>query len=116
MDFMEGVLHRHPKETYAITNYRVLSIDRLTAALAMALPIKDTEIVVMSRRSESGGFTTGVYHEGFYGGRRVGASTQVGETVFLTNGVKRITPGGVKDPEGVKSLFETIKRSEFRRS
>lgn len=78
MDFMEGVLHRHPKETYAITNSRVLAIDRLTAKLAIALPIKDTDITVMNRHSESGGFSAGVYHEGFYGGMRVSSSTEVG--------------------------------------
>lgn len=111
IDFMEGVIHRHPKQTYAITNYRVLAIDRLAGRLTIALPIKDTEITVMNRRSESNGYTVGMYHEGMYGGRRMSTSTEVGEIVFITNGVERIKLGGVKDPSGVKNLFETIKKS-----
>ena len=113
IDFMEGIIHRHPKSTYAITNYRVLAIDRLTAKLAISLSIKDTEVIVMNKHSQSEGYAMGTYHGGMYGGRRVGASTEVGEVVFLTEGVKRITLGGIKDPSGVKNLFDTIKKSEF---
>ena len=110
MDFKEGVIHRHLDKTYLITNLRVLAIDVLNGKIAVSLPIKETDLVVMDRDTSSSSVGGGVYHGGVYSGSRSGSSTSVGTLAFVSNGVERIKLIGVGDPQGIKNLFLTIKK------
>jgi hypothetical protein len=110
VDSKEGLIHRHVDKTYLITNERVIAIDVQTGRVLVSLPIRDTDVVVMDRRSSSTSVASGVYHQGAGSSVRSGKSTSIGSVVFLTNGVERIRLGGIGDPEGVKNLFAAIKR------
>ena len=110
MDFKEGVIHRHVDKTYLITNLRVLAIDVLDGKIAVSLPIRDTDLVVMDRHTNSSSVGSGVYYGGVYSGGRSGSSTSAGTLAFVMNGVERIKLIGIGDPQGVKNLFLTIKK------
>ena len=110
LDSKEGLIHRHIDRAYMITNQRVLALDFQTGRVMISLPLRDTDLVVMDRHSSSTSYGSGVYHQGMGTSMRSGKSTSVGSLVFLTNGVERIRLNGVGDPEGVKSLFTTVKR------
>jgi len=111
VDSKEGLIHRHLDKAYLITNQRVIAVDMQTGRVMISLPIHDTDVVVMDRRSNSTSVGSGIYHQVIGSSVRSGKSTSVGSVIFLTNGVERIRLNGVGDPEGVKSLFISIKRN-----
>ena len=115
VDSKEGLLHRHLDKAYLITNQRVLAVDMQTGRVVISLPIHDTDVVVMDRRSSSTSVGSGIYHQGAGSSVRSGKSTSIGSIVFLTNGAERIRLNGIGDPEGVKNLFTAIKK-ESRQS
>jgi hypothetical protein len=110
VDSKEGLIHRHINKAYLITNERVIALDMQAHRVMISLPIRDTDLVVMDRRSSSTSVGSGVYHQGAGSIVRSGSSKNVGTLVFLTNGVERIRLGGIGDPEGVKNIFSMIKR------
>ena len=103
-------MHRHLDKAYLITNERVIVVDVPSGRVILSLPIRDTDVVVMDRRSNSTSVGSGIYHMGAGSSTRTGKSKAVGSLVFMTHGVERIRLNGVGDPEGVKNLFATIKR------
>ncbi len=110
LDTHEGVLHRHLKSSYYVTNMRVLAVDRVENRVVVSIPIRETDAVVMDRHTASNSFGGGTYHGGVYTSTRAGSSRSVGTIVFMTNGVERIKLMGIGDPEGVKNLFNAIKK------
>ncbi len=114
IDSKEGLLHRHLDKAYLITNQRVLAVDLQTGRVVISLPIHDTDVVVMDRRSSSTSVGSGIYHQGIGSSVRSGKSTSIGSVVFLTNGAERIRLNGVGDPQGVKNLFTAIKKERMQ--
>jgi hypothetical protein len=110
VDSKEGLIHRHLNKAYLITNERVIVVDVQSGRVIISLPIRDTGVVVMDRRTNSTSVGSGIYHMGAGSSTRSGKSTSMGSLVFMTNGVERIRLNGIGDPEGVKNLFATIKR------
>ena len=110
LNIKEGIIHRHVEKAYAITNQRVLAIDAINNRVAISLPLRQTDLVVMDRRTASQSAGSGVYNSGVYAGTRSGSSRSIGTLVFMAQGIERIRLGGVADPEGVKNLFYSIRR------
>jgi hypothetical protein len=109
-DFKEGLIRRHVERAYVITNRRVIALDMVAGRVIVSLPIRDTDIVVMDRHTGSTSTGGGTYHEGMSTSIRTSNSKSVGTIIFMTNGVERIRIGGIGDPDGVKNLFNSIKR------
>lgn len=110
-DFREGIIHRHVDRAYVITNQRVVAIDTVNRTIVASLPLRQTDLVVMDRHSSSTSTGVGNYHGGAGTSVRSGTSRTVGALVFLENGVERIRLGGIGDPDGVKNLFISLKRT-----
>ncbi len=110
-DFKEGLIHRHVEKAYVITNQRVVAIDIVNRAVIVSLPLRDTELVVMDRHSSSSSTGVGSYRGGMGTSFRTGTSRSIGSLVFIENGVERIRLIGLGDPDGVKNLFTSLKRS-----
>jgi hypothetical protein len=109
-DFKEGIIHRHVDRAYVITNHRVVAVNTITRTVAASLPLKQTDLVVMDRRSSSTSTGVGSYHGGAGTTVRSGTSRTIGTLVFLENGIEKIRLGGIGDPDGVKNLFVSLKR------
>jgi hypothetical protein len=110
-DFKEGLIHRHVDRAYVITNRRVVAIDIVNQTVAASLPLWQTDLVVMNRHTSSTSTGAGTYHGGFDSSVRTGTSRTVGTLVFITNGIERIRLGEIGDPDGVKNLFVSLKRT-----
>jgi hypothetical protein len=76
----------------------------------VSIPIRDADLVVTDRHSSGTSIGGGTYHEGMSSSVRTNTSKSVGTIIFMTNGVERIKLGGIGDPDGVKNLFNSIKR------
>ena len=109
-DFKEGLIHRHVERAYVITNRRVIALDMVAGRVMVSIPIRDADLVVMDRHSSGTSVGGGTYHEGMSSSVRTNTSKSVGTIIFMTNGVERIKIGGIGDPDGVKNLFNSIKR------
>jgi len=109
-DFKEGLIHRHVERAYVITNRRVIALDMVAGRVMVSIPIRDTDLVVMDRHTGSTSTGGGTYHGGMSSSIRSSTSKSVGTIIFMTNGVERIKLGGIGDPDGVKNLFNSIKR------
>jgi zinc-ribbon domain len=109
-DYKEGLIHRHVERAYVITNRRVIELDMVAGRVIVSIPIRDADIVVMDRHTSSTSTGGGTYHEGMSSSVRTSSSRSVGTIIFMTNGVERIKLGGIGDPDGVKNLFNSVKR------
>ena len=109
-DYKEGLIHRHIERAYIITNRRVIALDMVAGRVMVSIPIRDTDIVVMDRHTSSTSTGGGTYHGGMSSSIRNSSSRSVGTIIFMTNGVERIKLGGIGDPDGVKNLFNSVKR------
>jgi hypothetical protein len=112
LDIHEGVIHRHVKASYYITNLRIFALDRLENKLVISLKIADTDLVVMNRHASSNSVGMGMFHDGVYAGNRTGTSRSIGSLVFMNQGIERIRLDGIDDPEGVKNLLHDQERSQ----
>jgi hypothetical protein len=110
-DFKVGLVHRHVERAYVITNLRVVAIDIVNDVVVVSLPLREADLVVMDRHSSSTSTGIGSYHSGVGTSVRSGTSTTVGTLVFITNGTERIRIGGIGDPDGIRSLFPSLKHS-----
>ncbi len=93
---------------------RVLAFDELNGSMIVAIPIAETDMAVMNRRtsSNSTGGSYGVYGMSAFDSHRV--SRSIGTLAFTLNGIRRITFGGIADPQGVKNLFTSIKKETIK--
>lgn len=111
--FSKGLMHRHLTFTEVVTNIRAMCIDDENVKLVGYIPLKIAEVFVDKEHREYSGVHTGVEARGMYGGTSSGTSATYGNVNFMSNGRIILTFFNVKDPNGLKSLINTSKKSSM---
>jgi hypothetical protein len=114
----KGVFKKQVLEKWLITNYRAMKIDFMSNKVArVGLLISDA--VVMNKRRDTSGSRTGVFTgavRGVFGGVSVSSSSStsrtVGDLIFMIAGKEVIRFPQISDPDGVKKLIDTIKKTQ----
>ncbi len=116
----EGIINRHVRMLFALTNFRAIQYDFKTHECGRVFLSTVDDIVVMNQHRESDSQSSGTYRRtGNYtgtSGERSTTSRIVGDVVFMADGRSMIQFSHVTDPEGLvrlaKAACDDIKEAE----
>ncbi|MGI0026604.1 MAG: hypothetical protein ACREAD_02035 [Nitrosopumilaceae archaeon] len=115
----KGLIHKHLKQLWAITNYRIFNYDAETNQITGLLMMSDLEDpVVMNTHRVSNSTRVGSYSSfsrgfGISSGKSSSKSVTVGDLVFMSGGRPFITWSGITDPNGLKRMVTAIKKELY---
>ncbi len=121
--FDEGIINRHVKVLYALTNFRAIEYDFKSHECGRVFLSNVDDIVVMNQRRESDSQSSGTYRRtgtymGTSSGERSTTSRIVGDVVFMADGKSMIQFSHVIDPQGLvrlaKAACDDIKEAKKR--
>ncbi len=119
----EGIINRHVKVLFALTNFRAIEYDFKSHECGRVFLSNVDDIVVMNQHRESDSQSSGTYRStGPYtassSGERSTTSRVVGDVVFMADGKSMIQFSHVTDPQGLvhlaKAARDEIKEAEKR--
>ena len=114
-----GIFQKRFSRLIAITNFRIYIFDFKSNRMTGLLMMSDLDdIVVMNTYRSFNSIRYGVYGSfargfGGTGGQSHGQSTTIGKIVFLSNSKPIISIDGISDPNGLKKLIASIRKSLY---